>query len=257
MSKSGKHRSLGTILKSLADFVSSLFHKAPTSHTLLQDPLSGLGEELAKLCRDRSDVLVGTVRNEEQLDYNLSQKCYYVPGRFLTQRHFPIHYIALYEWDEEDNACICRVGRVLSTRELARRTIPVSMRPESDPKELYYSFTVEDWVPLPRKIRIKDTVRGRPLFTNHFLLEHCQWSWELFTVSSATEYGLLVSIHKLLEKGEPSCVYAPGTKRTIALQNGCLLLCNKRGKTLIELPVQQYKDCPRLSFLSLKKYLKP
>lgn len=198
--------------------------------------------------------MVGTVRNKEQLSYNLSHKCYYVPGRFISKELLPIRYIALLEQDEEDIPCIQRFGRIQTTEILPRGIIPVTMRSGSDPKEPYYYFTVEEWINLPRKITIQDTARGKPLFTNRFLLEHCRRSYELFVIDSQKDYALLEAICQVLDSSpEEHPVCSVGKERRLILNQGVLSMTNRRGQLLGKIPVRQYTENPRKAFLYFKK----
>ena len=159
-----------------------IFHSADRP-SVADSSLSEIGADFPPW--DRRDTMVGSVRSWEQLSYNLSHRCYYVPGRFLTEEHFPIGYIALHERDSQEIPCIVRLGEVVSVSSVPRETIPVSMRSVTDPNELYYFFAVKEWETLPHRIEIRDTPWGKPLFTHRFLLDRCRVSWELFAVSSS------------------------------------------------------------------------
>lgn len=200
--------------------------------------------------------MVGTVRSKEQLAYNLSQKCYYVPGRFLPRDKLPISYIALHEWDDNDIPCILRVGQVLTTEIVERRTIPVTMRTGSDPTEPYYFFTVKNWESLPHRIEILDTPRGKPLFTRRLLLEHFRVSWPLFSMESPEDYVLLDSIFQLLENPKKETSPCPiGIDRLLILEKDTLILTNKKKEPLGNISTKQFANSPRNSFLYLKKLL--
>ena len=202
------------------------------------------------------DAMVGTVRNREQLHYNLSHNCYYVPARFMPEAQPPVQYIALHEWDGEDIPCIFRVARVKAVQQVPRQTIPVTMRKETDPGEIYLYYTVEQWNPLPHRILIRDTARGKPLFTNKFLLEHCRASYELFIISSRQDYCLLERLYTLLGTKDPTPPACPVTEtRRLSLENGVLSLTDEKGHTLCSLPHKTYITNPRISFLYLKKFL--
>lgn len=218
--------------------------------------LPGTGE-LEQADRFGKNAMVGTVRNREQLLYNLSHNCYYVPARFIPQNQAPVAYIALHERDEADIPCIIRIGRVKAMERVERRTIPVTMRKETDPKELYCYYTVEEWNALPHRILIRDTARGRPLFTDKFLLEHCHVSYELFVISSQEDYRLLEGIYTLLElRGEDFPVCNITETRRLSLHNDMLVLTTQKGDPLGRVSLKAYKDSPRSSFLYLKKHLK-
>ncbi len=205
---------------------------------------------------DKTDAMVGTVRSEEQLAFNLFHNCYYVPGRFLPQEKLPIRYIALHEWDHEDIPCILRIGEVSTTETLPRGSIPVTMRPGADPNEPYYFFTVKEWANLPYRIEIRDTARGKPLFTTRFLLEHCRVSWELFAVADSKDYALLKAIYGLLGGSEGTTKsYSISSNRTVIRENGNLMVINRKKKPLGAISLKAYKASPRNSFLYLKKLL--
>ncbi len=202
------------------------------------------------------DAMLGTVRNREQLHYNLSHNCYYVPARFMAEDQMPVTYIALHERDEAEIPCVVRMGRVKTIERVERRNIPVTMRKETDPKELYYYYTVEEWTPLPHRILIRDTARGKPLFTNKFLLEHCRTSCELFVISSREDYTLLEGIYALLGPYKRALsAYRITEDRTLTLQKGCLVITTQKAGILGKVPVKAYTASPRRSFLYLKKFL--
>lgn len=208
----------------------------------------------ASLIWDKPDAMVGTVRSWEQLSYNLSHRCYYVPGRFLTEENFPVQYIALHEKDSQQIPCIVRVGEVVSVVSIPRKAIPVAMRSVTDPNELYYFFTVKEWADLPHRIEIQDTPWGRPLFTHRFLLDRYKVSWELFAVSSQEEYSLLQTIHHLL-RSKKSRTCPIGGNRTLTLKKRNLTIWDKDQKPLEQVPLKEYKSEPRSAFLRLKKAL--
>ena len=70
-----------------------------------------------------------------------------------------------------------------------RSDIPVPMS-RQNPEEAYYLFAVEDWAYLEHPIAIRDTARGKPMFTNEFLLTHCRRSYQLLCIRSPEAYRL-------------------------------------------------------------------
>ena len=205
---------------------------------------------------DKKDTLVGTVRNWEQLSYNLSHNCYYVPGRFLGAEQFPIRYIALQERDSQEQPAIVRVGEVDTMVSIPRCEIPVSMRPSTDPQELYYYFPVKQWVSLPHRIEIRDTAWGKPLFTYRFLLDRCEVSWELFVLSSSEDCKLLDAVHyiaKTKKRKRSSCVI--DATRALVLRKGTLYISRKDKECPTGVSPEELKELPRSAFLKLKKIL--
>ena len=224
--------------------VSRQFKEEPPFHPEESDPMLW----------DKKDTMVGTVRSWEQLTYNLSHKCYYVPGRFLTAEQLPIRYIALNQRDENEIPSILRVGEVVQMESVPRGTIPVSMRAATDPAEPYYFFTVKEWEMLPHRIDIRDTPRGKPLFTHRFLLDRCKVSWELFALSDSRDYCLLQGLHRLL-KHRKGTVSLTGTDRILTLKRGILTITDQKNAPLKRVPLKAFRDTPQSAFLSLKKGL--
>ncbi len=260
MNPSGKTRSMYHIFHRFREFFSDLFHRIfpgwKKTALYCTQPLPPVTEELGQVNWSARDSMVGTVRNREQLHYNLSHNCYYVPARFMPEDQPPVVYIALHERDAEDIPSIVRIGRVKAVEQVERRTIPVTMRKETDPKEPYFYFTIEEWVSLPHRILIRDTARGRPLFTNKFLLDHCRASYELFVISSREDYLLLKGIYALLgPRGEDRPVCTITENRRLTLRNGTLTLTNVKDEPLGVISVKAYAANPRSTFLYLKKFL--
>ena len=127
-------------------------------------------EELKTTDFSAKDVLVGTVRTAEQLDYCLRTKQYYVPAKFLDNAPFPLDSIALHEEDIGTEPGIRWFGKIYTLELIKRANIPVPMRPGADPNEIYYQYAVESWQlrkpPLPFQ---EVTGDARLLPTNFYL----------------------------------------------------------------------------------------
>ena len=148
---------------------------------------------------EERNVMVGSLRTPEQLRYTLDQKRYYTPDRFLPAGADHVKLIALHEEGIGTPPGIRIYGEVLSVHSLARKRIPVTMRPGSDPGELYREYTVKEWMPLPHPIHLLDTYRGRPQFTTEFLLKHCTRSYQLFVLSSREDLDLMRLLDQIFD----------------------------------------------------------
>ena len=205
------------------------------------------------------DVMVGTVRTEEQLHFNILNCGYYAPARFVPDECLPIKYIALHEEELIDEPGIKRCGEVLSVRKIRRGKIPVAMRPKADPNEIYYYFTVREWRELPQPIAIQDTFRGKPQFTNRFLLENCRKSYQLFTVSSEEEYRLMTEIDRVIGNPEAdlteenTAVYRVNDERVVAVTDGFFTVADENGEIIDRVAVSEYEKHPRAGFMRIKK----
>ena len=243
----------------LENFLSELIADSSESAFERASLPRGIEEKLAKVDWSVKDVMVGTVRTQEQLDYNIQSKVYYAPARYITESQLPIRYIALYEAGIGDSSGICRYGEVLTTGKVKRGRIPVPMRSGADPNEPYYYFTVREWISLPRTIEIQDTFRGRPQFTNKFLLEHCTKSYQLFAISSEEEYRLMSEINKAFKNLEAStaadntAVYRINDQHSVIVADGFFTITTDSGEVLDRIAVSDFSRSPRAGFRRIKK----
>ena len=218
----------------------------------------GIEERLAKVDWSVRDVMVGTVRTKEQLQFNLNGRGYYVPARYISDNQLPIRYVALYEKDLGPESGIKRFGEVLTTQKIRRKRIPVPMRPNADPEELYYYFTVRKWEQLPQMIALQDTAKGRPRFTNKFLLDHCTKSYQLFSISSEEEYRLMMEINKAFDhmaastSAENTAVYRINDTHSVIVADGYFTISNRDGEILEQISVSSFARNPRSGFRKIK-----
>lgn len=188
--------------------------------------------ELGAVDFTRMDVLIGTVRSDEQFDYCMESRSYYVPAKTVTPADLPVTVIALYEEGLTRRGGIKRYGRVTDTRVVKRSDIPVPMsRP--NPDEAYYLFSVADWVYLEHPIAIQDTARGKPMFTNEFLLTHCRRSYQLLVIRSPEAYRLCALLCSLAEADTAAPIFRRvGERHLLTLTDGILRLLNAEGGCL-------------------------
>lgn len=237
----------------IADSSESAFERTPLPR--------GIEDKLAKVDWKIKDVMVGTVRTQEQLQFNLRNRGYYVPAKYITENQLPIKFIALHEQGIGENPGIKRYGEVLTTGKIKRGRIPVTMRPNANPEELYYYFTVRKWMELPQSIEILDSFRGKPQFTNQFLLHHCTKSYQLFSISSQEEYRLMVEINKAFANfsaaapDEKTTVYQINEKRCVIVADGSFTITNENGDILDKLSVSSFAQRPRAGFHKIKRLL--
>ncbi len=188
--------------------------------------------ELGAVDFTRMDVLIGTVRSDEQFDYCMESRSYYIPAKTVTPADLPVTVIALYEEGLTRRGGIKRYGRVTDTRVVKRSDIPVPMsRP--NPDEAYYLFSVADWVYLEHPIAIQDTARGKPMFTNDFLLTHCRRSYQLVAIRSPEAYRLCALLCSLAEADTAAPIFRRvGERHLLTLTDGILRLLNAEGGCL-------------------------
>lgn len=99
-------------------------------------------------------VLIGTVKNENQLRINLEERFYHIPKAVVFSKEMPVDYVALYVPKRirgSEESCIPYYGEVSSIELVPRSEIPVL--PFNNPDVLYYKISVKEWKPLPETIR--------------------------------------------------------------------------------------------------------
>ena len=221
----------------------------------------GIEERLAKVDWSVKDVMVGTVRTEDQLKFNMEKNGYYVPAKFISNDMLPIRYIALHEQDIGSENGIKKYGKVLTTQKIRRGKIPVPMRKNADPNEQYYYFTIRNWETLPKTIVIQDTWKGAPQFTNTFLLDNCTKSYQLFAIASEEEYRLMVEINKAFDDFDAStakdntAAYRINDTHTIAMLDGYFTIMNDNGDILDKISISSFAKGPRAGFNKIKKMI--
>ena len=200
--------------------------------------------ELGAVDFTRMDVLIGTVRNDEQFDYCMAEKAYYVPAKTVDSADLPVSVIALYEEGLTRRAGIKRYGRVTDTRVVKRSDIPVPMsRP--NPDEAYYLFSVADWVYLEHPIAIQDTARGKPMFTNEFLLTHCRRSYQLLAIRSPEAYRLCALLcDPAIARGDTPVLRRVGDRHILSVTKGTLRLLTAEGGCLYTCPARMLTEMP-------------
>lgn len=200
------------------------------------------------------NVMIGTVRNNIQLEFILKNNCYYTPARFVSSNNLPVKSIVIYEEDDKGNLLIKRKANVVEYKLISRKNIPVpANRKNGDEK--YWFFKLEKWEEVKNPIIVKDTYRGKPLYTNEYLIENCRYSYQLVSVNSKTEYDLCMNIEGILEKGVPA-EYKINSKFALSYSQNIFSLKNNRGAVLLSVSETDYINRPKLMFEKISKYIK-
>ena len=220
----------------------------------------GIEEKLSKVDWSHKDVMVGTVRTAKQLAYSKDKNAYYAPAKYISDDKLPIRYIALYEHNIGTESGIKTYGEVLTTRKVRRSQIPVSMRNGADPDEVYYYFTVRNWGNLANRIELQDSQRGKPHFTNKFLLDNCTKSYQLFSISSEEDYRLMVEMNEAFDdlnasSTEDSAPVYRTNDKTIFTMDGCFVVANNDGEIIDRILISDFATKPRVVFSKIKQLI--
>lgn len=239
------------------DFIADLITDSRESAFERSSLPRGIEERLEKYDWSVRDVMVGTVRSKEQLDFNMDKKGYYVPAKYITDDDLPIRYIALHEEGIGGESGIKVVGEVLTAQKLKRGKIPVSMS-RNNADETYYYFTVRSWQPLDKTIAIKDSSKGKPRFTNKLLLDTCTQSYQLFEITTEEEYRLMQELNNAFGDGVigGEKVFKINDKFSITTLNGKFTIMNIAGQIIDEVPIESFQKRPRVTFGKIKEMVK-
>lgn len=148
---------------------------------------TGIEEKLARVDWNTRDVLVGALRNRDQLEICLQNNFYHVPKDRIPDGTLPIRYVAIYQSKKlfGQKSGIYYYGEVIRTIPVARNEISEIPKHSDD---AYYRFEIKSWTKLDKPIAIKEK-RNIHFYTNLFLLTHSSEVPELY-LRSEEEYRL-------------------------------------------------------------------
>jgi len=213
-------------------------------------------EKVKTISFTEKNVIIGTVRSSEQLKYNLENNCYYTPARFVEKENLPVKSIAIYEADEAGNMSIKRIGNVKNARVIKRKNIPIPIS-KNNADEDYWFFELDGWEKLSKPIIVKDTYRGKPIYTNSFLIENCDYSYQLVSINSYNEYILAKAVENFLNLSYNSQrAVKISNKRVLQFKDDSFIIRNNRGVLIYKMPASLYSKRPKQMFDKLKSYIK-
>jgi predicted component of viral defense system (DUF524 family) len=139
----------------------------------------------------RRNVLIGTLKNVEQLKINVDNNFYHTNLKNVNLVKNSVEYIAISQLKKlfgEEVAGISYVGKV-SEIKIVKRSEIVEIPKDSD--ELYIRFEVEKWERREKKIRIEDFNVRKIMYSSKFLLDNVERVAEL-RIKELGEYRELV-----------------------------------------------------------------
>ena len=140
------------------------------------------------------NVLVGTLKDKEQYNINISNKFYHMPKKNINLVKNNIKYIALYKSKNffgEDSGITC-YGKVKEINVLKRNEI-TEIPKASD--ELYCRFEIEEWIELSHKIISNGFPLRRPIYTTFYLLNNANTLEEL-CIKNKEEFRLWMELKR-------------------------------------------------------------
>lgn len=148
-----------------------------------------VGTELKQQNWSFRDVLIGALSHKENLDIVRENRFYYTKKSNIGADRFPLRYVAIYQSKEQfrGDAGILYYGEIRSYKLVQRKDITEIPETKSNPTDEYYRFEIVEWKKLKRKITVRDSSVVSVRYTNLFLLEHCEYTDELY-LRSEEEY---------------------------------------------------------------------
>lgn len=183
----------------------------------------GIEKKLATMDWSRRDVLVGSLRDRNQLAVCLTHNFYHVPAGAISESDLPIRYVAIYQSVRKFGAesGIRYYGEVTKCIPVARHEIREIPRLSREP---YYRLEIREWKQLPRPIAAKEVPITRPVFTNLFLLEHSTEIPELY-LKSVQEYRFYMELKRALRQTE---IRGEGAETGFRFQDALVVFENGR-----------------------------
>ncbi|MBQ4631663.1 MAG: hypothetical protein IJB70_11860 [Clostridia bacterium] len=185
------------------------------------------------------DVLVGTLKNREQLNVCLRESFYHAPKERVGNRK--IKYIAIYQSKNlfGNYGGIYYWGRVLKTEVLKRSDITQIPKKSS---ELYYKYTIDKWYKLNRPI--KSSSEGYLFgYTNLFMLFRAREIYQLY-FKDYDEYKFFASLSLAISEKYNNVSYCY-KDTNVYIKDGALIIC-KNEKIVFGICLSDY--CKNMSY---------
>jgi len=210
---------------------------------------------------DDMDVLVGSLRNKEQLKKALDFKFYHIPYRNLRKNGVSFKYIALYQSKEsfKDEAGIRYYGKIKHW-DIVRRKEITEIPKDSD--ELYIKFYIDSWNSLPIPIKPKEYGVLSHMYTNKHLLLNAEYLPE-FCIKNKEEYRLYLELKrisnsvniksssKILDNTSLESFVFDSTH--ISFENGNLKVIKEGALRLF--PLSEFNAKPRTIIRQIRKFI--
>ena len=184
----------------MEEFLDKLIKES--SYSTFERGLDSIGREnyiKDEYFKDRT-VLVGSLRNKEQLEVNLKGKFYHTKCSNVNLAEHNIKFVALAQSKRQfvGEAGITYYGKVVEIEVVKRNTIRDIL---SDSEEDYYVFKIDKWERLDRKIEVKGYQVRRLIYTTEYLLHNAAIVTEL-CIKSKDEYRLWQELKRISSSTE-------------------------------------------------------
>jgi len=145
-------------------------------------------------------VLVGALKNEKQLEFNLKNQFYHTPLKNIDLTKRKVNVIALAQSKKlfKEQAGIRYYGKV-SAIHIVKRSEIHEIPKDSD--ELYVKFTIESWKTLESPLKVEGFQVSKLLYTTEYLLKNSKTVSDLM-IQSKEEFRLWMELKTISTKVE-------------------------------------------------------
>jgi hypothetical protein len=157
---------------------------------------SGIHEYIENIDFNEMNVLVGSLRNMEQLQVAIQNNFYHIPYENIKTKGASFKYIALYQSEKafKEDAGIRYFGEVDEWKLVRRREISEIPKNSDEP---YIRFKIKEWKLLDKVIKPKEYGVLSHIYTNMQLLQNAEYLPEL-CFKDKTEYRLYLEVKRLI-----------------------------------------------------------
>lgn len=186
--------------KLVEEFLDELIDESSLSSYELSLDQKGQGYYLKNSYFDERTVLLGSLRNKEQLDINLKNKFYHTKLKNVDLENHLIKTVAIGQSKNlfKEEAGVRYYGKVKDIKIVKRREIK-EIPKESD--ELYIRFEIEEWKELKNPIQVEGFQVITILYTTDYLLKNAKTVSEL-CIKDKEEFRLWMELKRLDNKAK-------------------------------------------------------
>ncbi len=186
--------------KLVEEFLDELIDESSLSSYERSLDQKGQGYYLKNSYFDKRTVLLGSLRNKEQLDINLKNKFYHTKLKNVDLEKHLIKTVAIGQSKNlfKEEAGVRYYGKVKDIKIVKRREIK-EIPKESD--ELYIRFEIEEWKELKNPIQVEGFQVITILYTTDYLLKNVKTVSEL-CIKNKEEFRIWMELKRLDNKAK-------------------------------------------------------
>lgn len=174
-----------------------------SSYSTFERGLNNIGREayIQENQYSNRTVLVGSLKNKEQLAINLEENFYHTKKTNVNLIENKIEYIAIAQSINNfglEEAGIKYYGKIKEIKEVKRKEI-TEIPKESD--EIYYKFIIGEWLILDNKIKVKGKNVMKIIYTTEYLLKNAETVSELF-IKDKEEFRIWKELKRVFKEVE-------------------------------------------------------